>query len=828
MGTRSGGTIPSLSPRARQALLAAGAFAGGAALAVPLVAPELVRRRILSAIQERTGLPAQLGSVDLGTDSVTLEGLAIQGRGVDLAFDQVTVTLAPLAALSGDLSAIEHVAVRGGHVRISPDPGAEEEPGTEEDEAAAAEAAEAPEASAPLAHRPSIDLASVAFAFADATGPLLEIREVSGSLDEATLEASLGGLTVEGGPTWTLTGASVALRRESSEPDDASSPRPLRLARLEARGAELRVSRDESARLDRLRAASSRGRQLLGRRSGGDGPATGSLLDRLTSDFSAQLEEIALSVVGDEGAPGGTTIASLSALEGRLTREGDALRTEGSAQPGLSGRLRWDLAVEPEALIATGSIELEHVSMAVLAPFLPRIPFHEPELADVSGTLTLERADLLAVRASGTLTLMHLGFFHPRLAAEPVREVAVSMRGTASWAPLTRALTIEELFVRSGGFEGRGGAEVRIAGSVIWEPERYALDLTATLPRTPCDEAIHAIPVDLLGGLEAITMSGTIGGAIELDVDSADLDSTRLRVHVADGCRFVSVPSFLEPSRFDQPFHHRAVENDGDVFEMDTGPGTLAWTPISQISPFLLHAVLSHEDASFFVHHGFAPWAIRDALVANLREGRYVRGASTITMQLVKNAFLHREKTLARKVQEVLITWWVETAMTKEDILELYLNVIELGDGVYGIRDAAHAWFGRTPAELSAAESAYLAMILPNPPAFSVEHRREGRPPEVFRRRMARFLRHLGETGRYDAAAVDAGLAEIETMRFFHPDEAPPGPRALSGGTSALPLGVVLDADFPLEGEGLESETEGDDETSDGEASWDAWEEVIP
>lgn len=818
---RSGGTIPSLSPRARQALLAAGAFAGGAALAVPLVAPELLRRRILSAIAERTGLEAQLASVGLGTDTLTLEGLTMEGRGLDLAFDQVTITLSPLAALSGDISAIEHVAVRGGHVSISADPADEAD---EADEVASTGSADdAP--LGPRAPRPSIDIAAVAFAFADATGPLLEIREVAASFDEEALEADLGDLTVEGGPTWSLTRASVALRREPASEEDARSP--LRLARLDARGAELRVSRDESARLDRLRAAITRVRGLMGRGSGGEGPSTAGLLDRLTRDFSAELDEIALSVVGDDDGAS----ASLSDLSGRLTRVGDELRTEGSAQPGRSGRLGWDLSIEPAALLASGSIELENVSMAVLSPFLPRIPFHEPELAEVSGTLTLERADLAAVRASGTLSVAHLGFSHPRLAAAPVREVAVSMRGTASWAPLTRALTIEELFIRSGGVHsggalGSGGAEVRLAGSITYEPDRYALDLTATLPRTPCNEAIHAIPVDLLGGLEAITMSGTIGGAIELEVDSSDLDATQLSIRVADGCRFVTVPPFLEPARFDQPFHHRAVENDGDVFEMDTGPGTLAWTPISQVSPFLLHAVLSHEDASFFVHHGFAPWAIRDALVANLREGRYVRGASTITMQLVKNAFLHREKTLARKVQEVLITWWVETAMTKEDILELYLNVIELGDGVYGIRDAAHAWFGRTPAELSAAESVYLAMILPNPPAFSVEHRREGRPPEVFRRRMARFLRHLGETGRYDAAAVEAGVAEIETMRFFHPDEAPPGPRALVGGTSALPLGVVLEAGFEVSADGLESET--DEHADEGEASWDAWEEVIP
>jgi hypothetical protein len=386
-------------------------------------------------------------------------------------------------------------------------------------------------------------------------------------------------------------------------------------------------------------------------------------------------------------------------------------------------------------------------------------------------------------------------------------------------------MTLEEVFLRAPSSTG-AAAEMRLEGSIVWQPERYAFDLHARLPSTPCNDAAHAIPRDLLAELDELALDGRIGGSIDLDVDSDDLDHATLRMRVADACRFLHVPPFADPARFAQPFHHRAVESDGDVFEMDTGPGTLAWTPISRVSPYLLHAVVAHEDASFFDHSGFAPWAIRDALVANLRAGRYVRGASTITMQLVKNAFLHREKTLARKVQEVLLTWWVESAMTKEQILELYLNVIELGDRVYGIRNAARSWFGREPAELSAAESVYLAMILPNPPAFAAEHRREGRPPEAFRRRMASFLRHLGERGRYDAAAVEAGLTDIEAMRFFRDGDPTPAPRALVGSTAVLPIGAYE----TLAGEGFSLETTEGEEPVDGgeEASWDRWEEVVP
>jgi membrane peptidoglycan carboxypeptidase len=241
-----------------------------------------------------------------------------------------------------------------------------------------------------------------------------------------------------------------------------------------------------------------------------------------------------------------------------------------------------------------------------------------------------------------------------------------------------------------------------------------------------------------------------------------------------------------DTARFTRPFDHHVEEPDGTTFQMTTGPDTEAWTPIAEISPFLVHAVLAHEDASFFEHAGFAPWAIREALIRDLTAGRYVAGGSTITMQLVKNVFLHREKTLARKIQEVLLTWWLETRMEKEQILELYLNVIEYGPGVYGIRHAAEHYFGRSPTDLSPAESAYLALILPNPPAFHAQYE-AGEIPRSFRNRIASFVRMCGTRGRYDAAAVAYGVAEAETLSFHREGDPPAPARTTEGAVAAIP-----------------------------------------
>jgi membrane peptidoglycan carboxypeptidase len=148
--------------------------------------------------------------------------------------------------------------------------------------------------------------------------------------------------------------------------------------------------------------------------------------------------------------------------------------------------------------------------------------------------------------------------------------------------------------------------------------------------------------------------------------------------------------------------------------------------------------------------------------------------------------FLHREKTLARKIQEVLLTWWLETRMEKEQILELYLNVIEYGPDVYGIRQAAEHYFGRTPADLSPAESAYFALILPNPPQFHEQYV-AGEIPRSFRNRIASFVRVCGARGRYDEAAVAYGVAEAETLAFHREGDPPPPARTTEGAVASLP-----------------------------------------
>jgi monofunctional biosynthetic peptidoglycan transglycosylase len=142
------------------------------------------------------------------------------------------------------------------------------------------------------------------------------------------------------------------------------------------------------------------------------------------------------------------------------------------------------------------------------------------------------------------------------------------------------------------------------------------------------------------------------------------------------------------------------------------------WVPYNRISRHLKHAVVAAEDDKFMDHTGFDWEAIQKAYERNLREGEIVSGASTIPQQLSKNLFLSGRRTWWRKAQEAVITAMLETVLTKRRILEIYLNVAEWGDGVYGAEAAARYHFGVSAAALTPAQAARLAVMLPSPRSY--------------------------------------------------------------------------------------------------------------
>jgi monofunctional biosynthetic peptidoglycan transglycosylase len=243
------------------------------------------------------------------------------------------------------------------------------------------------------------------------------------------------------------------------------------------------------------------------------------------------------------------------------------------------------------------------------------------------------------------------------------------------------------------------------------------------------------------------------------------------------------------------------------------------WVRYERISPHLRKAVLLAEDASFYQHEGLDFYEIKESIRKDLRTRRFSRGGSTITQQLAKNLWLGEQKTIGRKIEEVVLAIRLERALSKKRILELYLNLIEWGDGVYGAEAAARRWFGKGAADLTVRESAILAGMIPNPRRWNPDRVGAGitwRTRTVLRRLRASGyitpamfeeivgggspeLHSKGDTARVDSllpagpAGEDPGFAPPEEG----PGAAPADPRELD---EPAPLPAARDSAFNRSG----------------------------
>ncbi|HEY4241544.1 MAG TPA: transglycosylase domain-containing protein [Kofleriaceae bacterium] len=241
--------------------------------------------------------------------------------------------------------------------------------------------------------------------------------------------------------------------------------------------------------------------------------------------------------------------------------------------------------------------------------------------------------------------------------------------------------------------------------------------LRLVIPPVDCQRMLEAIPTEMAPYLSGYKMKGVFDADIHFDVDWNDLDATQLDGHIGiKHCRVVDEPAD-SPKRLKDEFEHYVEVDKGEWMSFVVGPSNPDFVPLDQISPYLVKSIMSTEDSGFYTHHGFIPSEFRTALVNNLKHEAFVQGASSITMQMVKNVLLYREKTLARKLQELFLTWDVENTLTKDRIIEIYLNVIEYGPGLYGIGPASQQFFGKAPKDLTPVEAAFFSTILPSPKA---------------------------------------------------------------------------------------------------------------
>lgn len=243
----------------------------------------------------------------------------------------------------------------------------------------------------------------------------------------------------------------------------------------------------------------------------------------------------------------------------------------------------------------------------------------------------------------------------------------------------------------------------------------YALGLE--VPETPAEDVFSSFPKGLFESLDGIKTSGTMKYSFDFFLDTQEPDSVKLNSALEEKGFKVNAYGKTDFGKINSEFVYTPIEGGKPVREIVVGPANPNFTPLNSISPLLRNAVLTAEDPSFFQHNGFVKESIEASIATNFKQKAFKRGGSTISMQLVKNVFLDREKTLARKVEEMLIVWLIEhnRLVSKERMFEVYLNVIEWGRNVYGIAEASQHYFLKGPSELTVGESIFLASIVPSP-----------------------------------------------------------------------------------------------------------------
>jgi len=360
----------------------------------------------------------------------------------------------------------------------------------------------------------------------------------------------------------------------------------------------------------------------------------------------------------------------------------------------------------------------------------------------------------LDVRAGG----LHVG---GRLVGEePIGPFDLAFAGTLAWSRDARRLQLED-----GRLTLPGGAPVAVA-SALGLTEGFPLSFDARADALDFRRTAEALPPALALPVHAPHPVGSLDA--RLRIDGPLLDPAAWRIDAAlDLARLREEARRTPPVAVRSAFVQRAETTTGGVHEFLVGPANPDFVPVSELPRWVVRAVTASEDSGFFGHSGFDFEELRRAAVQGAQAGRVVRGGSTISQQLAKNLYLSREKTLARKLREAMLTVALEATVPKQRLLEVYLNVAEWGPGVWGIGPAARHWFGKDARDLTPREAAFLATVIPNPVRYHYMWNR-GWLSDAWEERVDGLLRTMNVQGTLTEEELAEAL--VDSLAFARPD----------------------------------------------------------
>ena len=246
----------------------------------------------------------------------------------------------------------------------------------------------------------------------------------------------------------------------------------------------------------------------------------------------------------------------------------------------------------------------------------------------------------------------------------------------------------------------------------------YALKLK--IPKMKAQDFIESLPTGLFQHFEGMEAQGNFSYALNFEYNDHKPKDIIFDSRLKPENLKITKYGEANLNKINSGFTYRAIDKGVLQRPILIGDGNWNYTPLSEISPFMQKCVLTSEDPSFYSHRGFINEAFKESIAKNIKTKKFSRGASTISMQLVKNIFLTREKTLSRKLEEILLVYILENnhISSKQRMLEVYFNIIEWGPNIYGIGEASQFYFQKRASDLNLNECLFLAIIIPSPKKF--------------------------------------------------------------------------------------------------------------
>ncbi len=395
---------------------------------------------------------------------------------------------------------------------------------------------------------------------------------------------------------------------------------------------------------------------------------------------------------------------------------------------------------------------------------LPELPFLKSlyglTLGFDTAYFTLDKSIMKndELNLKGTLSMEAFKMEHWRIATKPV----IVNKASAQYS----------ILISENGFSLDTTTTAKLNSLPFYPSMRYVsrpikeLGIDLIVPKTDAQSLFQSLSIGLFNSIEGIKTQGSLSYKLHFYINSKQPDSLEFNSEFKKENFKIIKYGRTNFAKINSSFEHTAYDKLVPVRTFMVGPENPNYTPIAEVSEYLKISLLTSEDGQFFYHGGFNQDAFRKSIAENFKEKRFKRGGSTVSMQLVKNVFLTRNKTVARKLEEAIIVWLIESnrLVSKERMYEVYLNIIEWGPGIYGIGEASQFYFAKKPSQLNLDESIFLAMIVPRPKGYMYNFEPDGTLKAHVKSYFTLIANHLIRKGVITEEQKNAIVPEINLV----------------------------------------------------------------